>query len=132
MGHTSRLTPAVRPNKCLFQKTDSIAPPTSSISADSSGILCKWFVRFRMVMLMHPLLDLVGAQLSIGLDDGALAMQPLRLDRVQPRRLDRQVAHPDLAAPLPLDLAVVCPDPAPHPLAGVPGRVVPDQHEHPL
>jgi hypothetical protein len=65
-------------------------------------------------MLMHPFLDLLGAQLPIGLNDGAFAMQPLRLDRVQPRCLDRQVAHPDLAAPLPLDLAVVCPDPAPH------------------
>src|SRR5262245_52781351 len=48
-------------------------------------------------MVVDPLLDLFRSQLARRLGDGALAVQPLRLDRVEPRRLDRQVAHPDLA-----------------------------------
>src|SRR5262245_53018565 len=78
---------------------------------------------------MDALLDLCGGQLAGRLNDRPLAVQPLRLDRVQPRRLDRQPTDADLAAALPLDLAVVRPDPAPYALADVPTGVVPDQHE---
>ncbi len=68
-------------------------------------------MRFAVVVFVNTLFDFRRAQLPAGLDDGALAVQPLRLDRVQPRRLDRQAAHADLAAPSSLDLAVVA-DPA--------------------
>src|SRR5262245_61684993 len=71
-------------------------------SAGSSDLLCEWVLRFAVVVLMDALLDLGGGQLACGLDDGPLAVQPLRLDRVQPRRLDRQPAHPDLAPTLAL------------------------------
>src|SRR5690242_17136383 len=73
-------------------------------SAGSSGILCEWLVRLAAVVFMDPLLDLRGGQLPLRLDDGALAVEPLRLDRVQPRRLDREVADPDLAPALSLHL----------------------------
>src|SRR5947209_9054346 len=94
-------------------------------NADSSGILCKRLLRFTVVVLMDSLFDLFGAQLPIRLDDRPLAVQPLGLDRVQPGRLDRQGADPNLAAPFPLHPPVVGTDPAAHPLADVPGRVVP-------
>ena len=92
----------------------------SPASADSSGILCKRLLRFTVVVLMDSLFDLFGAQLPIRLDDRPLAVQPLGLDRVQPGRLDRQGADPNLAAALALHLPVVRPDPAPDPLADVP------------
>ncbi len=81
-------------------------------------------------MLTDTLSGFLGRQRAFGLHDRLLLVCPLRLDRVPPRRLDRQIAHPDLAAAPTLDRAVVRPDPASHPLADVPGGVVPDQHEH--
>lgn len=63
-------------------------------------------MRFALVVFVDPLLHLRGAQLPLGLDDGALAVQPLGLDRVPPRCLDRQPAHTELAPPLTLHLPV--------------------------
>src|SRR5262249_28651538 len=80
-------------------------------------------------MAVDPLIDLFWGQFTRWLSDGWLAVHPIGLDRVEPRRLDRQVTDPDLAPALALDAPVVRPDPAPHPLADMPGRVVPDQHE---
>jgi hypothetical protein len=50
--------------------------------ADSSGIPCKQFLRFSVVVLMDALLHLRGGQLAVRFDDGALAVQPLRFDGV--------------------------------------------------
>src|SRR5262245_11041719 len=113
--------------------TETTGRTTAATSAVSSGILFNLSERFvgrTAVMVMHPLPDLFGGQLPRRLGDCALTVQPLRLDRVEPRRLDRQVAHPDLAPALPLHPPVVRPEPAPDPLTEVPGGVVPDQHEH--
>jgi hypothetical protein len=56
--------------------------------------------------------QLVGGEQAGGLGDAPFAVDPLGLDRVEPRALDRQVAvdDPD-AAPAPLDPAVVGADP---------------------
>src|SRR4029078_2982825 len=84
------------------------------------------------IVVMDPLPAPRRRQLALRLGDGALAVQPFRLDRVEPRRLDRQPPHPDLAPARPLAPAVVLPAPAADALADVPGGVVPDQHEHAL
>src|SRR5215208_598569 len=77
-----------------------------------------------------PLGQVAGGQQAVGFDDPALAVDPLRLDRVQPRRLERQVAvdDPDPAAE-PLDGPIVLPDPGADRLADVPGGIVPDQQQ---
>src|SRR5262245_39430262 len=93
-------------------------------SAGSSGKLCEGFMGLAAVVLVDSLLDLGGAEFAPRLEDGAFAVKPLRLDGVQPRGLDRQAAHPDLAAPLALDAPVMFADPAPDALADVPGGVV--------
>jgi hypothetical protein len=59
-------------------------------------------------------------------------MGPLRLDRVEPRALHRQPAGHDPHTPLAPGQAVVGPNPGPHPLADVPGGVVPDQQQRRL
>ena len=41
---------------------------------------------------------LLSAEQARGLDDGALAVHPLGLDWIEPRTLDRQVAHQDAHA----------------------------------
>ena len=75
-----------------------------------------------------PLRQFVGGEQTCGLDHPFLAMQPLGLNGVQPRALDRQgtgeQAH---ALARLLDLAVVRAQPGAHDLAVVPGGVVPDQ-----
>jgi hypothetical protein len=111
---------------------DRLAAGADGINAGSSGKLCNGFEGFRLVVFVDPPSDLVGGQLPVRLDDGSFALQPLRFDGIEPRALHRQVADHQLAAALPLPRPVVRPDPPPHPLADVPGGVVPDQHEHPL
>ena len=76
----------------------------------------------------------LGAEQAVGLDDAALAVDPLGLDRVEPGALDRQVAGDDAhaAARRCLTCAVVVADPGAHRLADVPGGVVPDQQQRRL
>lgn len=70
--------------------------------------------------------------LSIRLDNGSLPMYPMRLNRIQPRALDRQslskYSHPAFS----LHSLVVLLDPTPHFLALVPGGIVPDKYQHSL
>ncbi len=89
-------------------------------------------MEFTVVVFMNPLFDFGGTQLPVGLDEGALAVRPLGLNRVQPRGLDRQVADPNRAAALALHPAVVRPGPTPYPLADMPGGIVPDRDGHAL
>src|SRR3954465_10189102 len=100
-----------------------------SPSAGSLDLLCEAIQSVAVIVAADPLLDLRRRQLTLRLDDGTLAVDPLRLDRVEPRRLHRQVAGDDPHAPLGLRPAVVRLDPGPDPAADVPGGVVPDQEQ---
>src|SRR5215210_3831202 len=75
---------------------------------------------------------LVGSEQSLGLSNLAFAMDPLRLDGVQPRALFGQKArnypHPSFAT-VGLDLAVMGGYPVAHFFTLVPGGVVPDQKQ---
>jgi hypothetical protein len=74
---------------------------------------------------------LLSAEQARRLDDGALGMHPFGLNRVEPGILDGQKAgHDTYPLALLLDLLVVQPDPRPHGLAHLLGRVVPDQRPH--
>src|SRR5215207_7155517 len=78
----------------------------------------------------HPLGEFVRAQQSIELHDLALAMNPFRLDGVQPRTLFREKAtddpHPTAAL---LHFSVVFAEPSPHLPGDVPACVVPDKKQ---
>ena len=83
--------------------------------------------------IADPLRDLVRRQQARRFDDPPLAVHPFRLDRVEPRTLDRQETDDDpYPLPFPLDRPVVRPDPRPHRLAHMPTGVVPHQQERRL
>src|SRR5215210_8847610 len=72
-------------------------------------------------------------QQAVRLDHLALGVHPLRLDRVEPGALDRQLTdHQAYPLPARLDLPVMGADPGPDLLADVPGGVVPDQQQRRL
>jgi hypothetical protein len=79
-----------------------------------------------------PICELISTEQPLGLCDLAFAMNPLRLDCIEPRALGRQKArhypHPGFATTV-FDLAVVGDDPASHFMAAVPGGIVPDQKQ---
>src|SRR5215204_1573047 len=79
--------------------------------------------------------QLVGRQQPLGLYHLALAMDPLRLNRVEPRALLGQKAayapHSPFA-PAVFDFSVVRGDPLSDLFGDVPGSVVPDQNPNPL
>src|SRR4051794_7549996 len=79
-----------------------------------------------------PVDDLRRRQRAVRLDDRSLAVDPLRLDPVQPGRLHRQRARHDPDPALGLGPAVLPLDPGPYSLADVPTGVVPDQQQRPL
>src|SRR5215218_2065158 len=76
----------------------------------------------------HPLCEFIRAQQSVELHHLALAMNPFRLDGVQPRTLLREQAtddpHPTAAL---LHFSVVFAEPSPHLPGDMPACVVPDQ-----
>src|SRR5215213_1454403 len=81
----------------------------------------------------HPLGQLVGRQQPVGLDDLALAVDPLRLHRIEPRTFLGQKAGQDAyPAPAPFDFPVMGAYPAAHLMACVPTGVVPNQDQNPL
>jgi len=63
------------------------------VNAVSDGSLCERFHVFTAIVVAHAGSDLGRREQSLGLDDGLLAVRPLRLDRVQPRALHRQEAR---------------------------------------
>src|SRR5215210_2135534 len=93
-------------------------------------MLVQRFQALASEVLMDPVHELVGRQRPIRLDDGPLAVQPARLDRVEPRALHRQPAHYNPHSAAALHRAVMPPDPRPHRSADVPGGIVPHQHPH--
>lgn len=72
----------------------------------------------------------LGAEQTCGLHDVSFAMNPVRLDAVEPGALGGQVAgHNTYAlASLP-DLSIVCPEPVAHLVAHVPRDIVPDHDQ---
>src|SRR5438067_3601515 len=77
-----------------------------------------------------PRAEFRGGEQSGGFDHPPLAMRPLRLDRIEPRALARQVAGQDphaLAGGL--HLPMVGADPLAHRAAAMPGRIVPHQQQ---
>src|SRR5215210_4634375 len=78
----------------------------------------------------HPVGEFIRAQQSVELHDLALAMNPFRLDGVQPRTLLREQAtddpHPTAAL---LYFSVVFAEPSPHLPGDVPACVVPDEKQ---
>src|SRR5512143_3813455 len=71
--------------------------------------------------------NVLSVQLPIRLADGPLAVEPCRLDRVQPRTPRRKLAGDDAHATVAFRLGIVLLDSAPNLLADVPGGVVPDE-----
>jgi hypothetical protein len=55
------------------------------------------------------LLQLAGSEQAGGLDDAALAMDPLRPDRVEPGTLDRREAGDEPPPTIPVDLLIMGP-----------------------
>ena len=85
-------------------------------SAGSSDLLCEAFQLLTTVVATDPFYDLGRRQFAVGLDDGALAVDPFRLDRVEPRRLHRQRSTTRSARPpSAFGPAVVRLDPRPDP-----------------
>src|SRR5215216_3304242 len=79
----------------------------------------------------NPVGEFVSPQQTVGFDDLALAVNPFRLDGIEPRALLGQKAaydpHPFAAV---FDAAVVLAEPAPHLFGDVPASVVPDEKQH--
>src|SRR5918994_2854757 len=81
----------------------------------------------------NPLGKLVSAKQTIGLDHFALAVDPLRLDGVQPGALlGQQAAYNPHSFSTMLDSAIMFTEPAPDLFGDVPACVVPDEKQHPL
>src|SRR5260370_10686164 len=90
-------------------------------------------VRFMRAAMIgaHAVGHLLSAEQAGRLDDGALGMDPLGFDRVEPRTLDGQIARQDAhALSLLLHRAGMRADPGADRLTYVPGGVVPDQRPH--
>src|SRR5215210_7267412 len=80
--------------------------------------------------LAHSIRKLVSREHQIGLNHIALAVDPFRLYRVEPRTLLGQKAgHYAHSTPALPDLSVVGCDPFLDELGLVPGGIVPDQHQ---
>src|SRR5215210_3988043 len=78
----------------------------------------------------NPVGELVSTEQPLGLNYFAFAMNPLRLDGIEPRALGRQQTphYPDPMA-AGFDFAVVGGDPASHLMAFMPACVVPDKKQ---
>ena len=74
-----------------------------------------------------PLDEFHFAQGAIRFNDGALGVDPLRLDSIQPRTLDRQSADQDSYSAFTLGLPVMGANPGANFLTEVPTGIVPDQ-----
>lgn len=71
-------------------------------------------------------------KLSVRLDNGALAVYPMRLDGIQPRAFDRQPQDQYSHSAFLLYSLVMLLDPSAHFLAFMPSGIVPDKRQHSL
>src|SRR3954453_24059750 len=104
----------------------------ADLSAVSKDILAERFQAFASEVLMDPVHERVGRYRPLRLDDCPLAVQPARLDRVEPGALHRQTTHQDPDPADALHRAVMRPNPRLHRSTDVPGGVVPHQPPHAL
>ena len=99
-------------------------------SAESSDLFGHDQMRFTLTAIVgiDPCFQFVRIQQPVRFRDGPLAMDPFRLNRIEPRTFAGQRAddetHPHRAL---LDLLIVLTDPVSHRVTTVPGGVVPDQ-----
>lgn len=76
----------------------------------------------------HALSQLLSRKQPVGFNDGPLAMDPLRLDRVEPGTFRRQKARQNAdTLALSLHLGIVLAYPGAHDLAHMPGSIVPNE-----
>jgi hypothetical protein len=81
----------------------------------------------KAIVITNPLLELLCCELTIRLNDGTLAMHPVRLNRIEPGTFGWQLADEDTDLASVLGLAIVLADPATDFGAEVPRSIVPDQ-----
>ena len=80
-------------------------------------------------VVADPLLDLLGTQLSVRLNYGTLSMNPVGLDRIEPRTLYRQQTGKNAYPTFSLGYCVVLPYPIFYLATFVPGGVIPNQKQ---
>lgn len=83
-------------------------------------------------ILTNSIAQFFSHQLASRLDNGSLAVYPMRLDRIQPRAFDGQPQNEDAHPAFSLHSLIMPFAPLTHFPALVPGGIVPDQHQHPL
>lgn len=117
------------------QRLEEVSPELSEkatmalevLSADSIGFFGNRFYLSAFVVRMYTLDDILRTQRFVWFTDGALPMEPLWLDWIQPRAFRRQLAGKNPNPAFSLDPLVVFVDPVLNLVAYVPGRLVPDQ-----
>jgi hypothetical protein len=108
-GKVYRLGMNLRPGIPLFgQRHRSITIPDGP-SAGSSDFLFKRFDMLGLKIVADAAHYLPGRQQASGFDNGALAVDPVGLQRVQPGALDGQAAEQEPKAPVLLGPLIVCP-----------------------
>jgi hypothetical protein len=80
-------------------------------------------------VIINTLPGLLGSQFPLRLHDGSLAMDPTRLNGIEPGALDREQAGQNAYPTLALGRGVMFFDPGLDPLTLVPGGVIPHQQQ---
>ncbi len=84
-------------------------------------------------MVADTIPQLAGRQQPVRLTDFSLGMNPMGLNRIEPRTLDRQIATEETdAVSVLLDLLIVCAGPSTHRVADMPRGIIPNQQQDPL
>src|ERR671914_676796 len=112
------------------------SPRSVKPSADSDDLFCNHLFEMLDVLAVEvgadPLDEFHFAQGAIRFNDGALGVDPLRLDSIQPRTLDRQSADRDSYSAFTLGLPVMGANPGANFLTDVPTGIAPDQQQRRL
>src|SRR6266498_33937 len=92
------------------------------------------FIR-TVIGMAHTLGKLLRGEQAVSFHHSALAVQPLRLNRVEPWAFGGEIAHQyphSVTSSFMLHLVVMFLDPLLNLTASVPGRIVPHHHQYPL
>ena len=107
-----------------------LAPGMTLASAESSDLFGhdQMHLTLTAIIGIDPCFQFVGTQQPIRFRDGPLPMDPLRVNRVEPRTFTGHVADDEAhALRTALDLLIVLAYPVPHDPAAMPGGVISDQ-----